>query len=65
MAFLTEEEKTIIRCAYADLVGALQAYQAQDRLSHDWDAHTTTIMEMETAFPFLERVKIEGVEDPI
>lgn len=40
-----------IRCAHADLVGALQAHQQMDRMAHDWKAHQDSIIELEQAFP--------------
>jgi hypothetical protein len=40
-----------IRCAHADLVGALQAHQQMDYNVHDWDAHQDSIVELEQAFP--------------
>jgi hypothetical protein len=41
---------SVLRCAYLDLLGALEAQQAADMHSHDWGAHWETIKEMETAF---------------
>jgi hypothetical protein len=45
----------VIRCAYADLVGAKQARDQMDIEVHDWRDHERTIEEMEEAFPFLKR----------
>ena len=42
-----------IKCAYADLRGAYQAYKSLDIHSHDWESHLLTIEEMERDFPFL------------
>tara|TARA_R110000824_G_scaffold201667_4_gene385770 strand:- start:587 stop:757 length:171 start_codon:yes stop_codon:yes gene_type:complete len=51
---LTEEQKSVIICAYLDLVGALKAWRDGDVMSHDWDAHHTTINELEESFDFIE-----------
>ena len=51
---MTESEKIVIRCAYADLKGALEAKESLDQLQHDWKAHSLTVMEMEEAFPFVK-----------
>ena len=48
---MTKLQISIIRCAYADLLGAYQANQSQPNYDHDWDAHLHTIEEMEQAFP--------------
>jgi hypothetical protein len=52
---LGEKQITAIRCAHADLQGALQAHENADRMGHDWDAHQLTIGELEDAFPFLNQ----------
>lgn len=48
---MTNKQITALRCAHADLVGALQAHVQMDRLAHDWDAHRLSIEELEEAFP--------------
>jgi hypothetical protein len=51
---MTPLQQSIIRCAYADLLGAYQANQQHYyNPTHDWDAHLRTIEEMEEAFPEL------------
>ena len=50
---LGEKQIAAVRCAHADLQGALQAHEQTDRMAHDWDAHQITIGELEDAFPFL------------
>ena len=50
---MTDQQITTIQCAYADLVGAYQAYDSLDIHSHDWKSHLLTINEMERDFPFL------------
>jgi len=56
---MTEQQKVIIRSAYADLVGAYQAHIVGDQNStHAWDSHLETIHEMEDVFPFIDRVDL-------
>jgi hypothetical protein len=50
---MTDLQKYAIRCAYLDLVGAYQANSQNYNYSHDWDAHLTSIDELEVAFPDL------------
>lgn len=55
---LTEAMKTVIKCAYCDLVGAYQ-YAVMDDAGgaangHDWETHLATIIEMEETFEFIE-----------
>jgi len=54
---LTGEQITVIKCAYADLVGARQAFEQDDIHVHNWNAHNETIEEMEDAFDFLDKEK--------
>ena len=42
-----------VRCAHADLIGALQAKEQNDIHAHDWSSHELSIEELEEAFPFL------------
>jgi hypothetical protein len=53
---LNESEMTALRCAFADLIGAVQAYKQGDYTAHDWKAHIQTIEEMKAAFPFLDDI---------
>ncbi len=46
---MTKDQITAIRCAYADLLGALQS--RNNRESHDWDAHRQTLRDLVAAFP--------------
>ena len=48
---MTAEQLMALKCAYADLVGALQAYEQQEITVHDWKAHYQTICDLENAFP--------------
>lgn len=54
---MTEEQIMAIKCAYADLVGALQARNQCDINVHDWDSHRETIIDLEARFPFIEPVE--------
>jgi len=47
---LTKSQVLAIRCAHADLLGALQAQEQLDYNTHDWDAHRLSINELEEAF---------------
>lgn len=51
---MTDNQKTAIKCAYLDLIGALQAFKQQDIYVHDWKAHSQSIEDLETAFDFLK-----------
>lgn len=51
---MNAEQITAIKCAHADLIGALQAIQQADQHAHDWKAHAQTIQELEGVFDFLE-----------
>lgn len=55
---LTAEQTAAVKCAYADLVGAIQARNQKDIEVHDWKAHEVSIHEVEEAFPaFIEPAK--------
>jgi hypothetical protein len=58
---MTEDQISAIKCAYNDLVGALQARNQCDMESHDWKAHMLTISELEAAFKFIEPVIMEDL----
>jgi hypothetical protein len=47
---MTDKQLSAVRCAYLDLLGALEAKQRADIHSHDWEAHWESIKEMEAAF---------------
>jgi hypothetical protein len=51
---MTQEQQLAIRCACADLIGALQAKNQMDIEVHDWKAHLLTIQELIQTFPFLK-----------
>ena len=50
---LNRDQVITIKCAYADLTGALQAMQQGDMHAHDWEAHLLTLQEMSEHFDFL------------
>lgn len=52
---MTPKQITAIKCAYLDLVGAMEAVVQQDVHAHDWDAHLDTIIELEECFDFLAK----------
>jgi len=43
---MNNEQRTIMRCALADLIGAWETYVNMDIHSHDWKAHVETITEL-------------------
>ena len=47
---MTEKQMSVLRCALADLCGALQAHEGRDTWLHDWDAHLLTIQELAETF---------------
>lgn len=51
---MNEQQITAIKCAFADLQGAIQAFQQMDMHAHDWDAHAMSIDDLINAFDFLE-----------
>lgn len=50
---MTPAQESAIKCAHADLQGALQAFEQNDIHVHDWEAHQNSIDELEEAFPLL------------
>lgn len=50
---MTLLQKQTIKCAYADLKGALECYEEGRYHEHDWEAHRLTIEELEDEFDFL------------
>lgn len=43
---LPENVKYLLRCAFADLEGSMQAHEQGDSANHDWKAHEETIKEL-------------------
>lgn len=52
---LTEKQILAIQCAYADLKGALDAYESQSYSEHDWESHAESIGDLEDNFQFLNK----------
>ena len=50
---MNEEQIFAIRCACADLIGALQARNQMDIEVHDWKAHKLSIDDLINTFDFL------------
>lgn len=50
---LNNNQQIAIKCALADLLGALLAYEQSDIYTHDWRAHQQSIDDLLDAFPFL------------
>jgi|688.fasta_scaffold219203_5 hypothetical protein len=50
---MTLLQKQAIKCAYADLKGALECYERGIYHEHDWEAHKLSIEELEDEFKFL------------
>ena len=55
---MTEAQIFAVRCALADLCGALQDYQQWGSIDsgHDWDSHRQTIHELAEAFDLGDEV---------
>jgi hypothetical protein len=55
---MNEEQQIVIRCAFADLIGAVQAYRQSGSgdSAHNWGAHIQTIEELKATFPFLDEI---------
>jgi hypothetical protein len=50
MTNLTEKQISVIRCAFADLCGSLQARDQLDIEVHDWQSHKLSIHELKDEF---------------
>ena len=50
---MNEEQIFAIRCACADLIGALQARNQLDIEVHDWKSHKLSIDDLINTFDFL------------
>ena len=55
---LDDHKKSVITCAYTDLVGSFQAKEREDINIHDWDTHLASISDIERVFPFVEPVDL-------
>ncbi len=58
---MNAKQISAIRCAQADLIGALQSFEQMDIHAHDWRAHRLTIEELTEAFSDL----LEPFEDEV
>jgi len=47
---LNEKQLHAIRCAYLDMVGALECVEQGDPQGHDWKAHALSIADLEEFF---------------
>ena len=56
---MTEDQILTIKCAFADLQGAYQAYKQGDMHNHDWKSHYLTIEEMAEQFNFLDALETD------
>jgi hypothetical protein len=56
---MTTEQITAIKCAYADLVGALQCFNQYETTTHDWESHLESIRDLEKQFPCIESIPVE------
>jgi hypothetical protein len=54
---MTKEQQLVIRCACADLIGAMEARNSGRIEDHDWNAHVLTINELIKTYPFLADFK--------
>jgi hypothetical protein len=55
---MTPCQEQAIKCAYADLKGALECYKKGAYGEHDWKAHKLTIQELEEEFYFLTEKEV-------
>lgn len=53
---MNDKQKTAIRCAFADLVGAVQAYKQGDYTLHNWEYHIVSIEDLKREFDFLDEI---------
>jgi hypothetical protein len=51
---MTQEQQLAVRCACADLIGAMEAKNSGEMENHDWNAHYNTIKELIDVYPFLK-----------
>jgi hypothetical protein len=54
---MSQQQQLTLRCACADLIGAMEARNNNDIESHDWNAHLMTINDLIKAYPFLNDFK--------
>jgi hypothetical protein len=54
---MNKEQQLTLRCACADLIGAMEARYSGNMENHDWNAHLMTINNLIEAYPFLNDFK--------
>lgn len=57
---MNKDQIQAVKCAYADLQGALQARNKLDVEAHDWEAHQYSIEGLEDAFNFLAQTTAQA-----
>jgi hypothetical protein len=57
---MNEKQINAIRCACADLIGALQARDQLDIEVHDWKSHQLSIDDLINNFDFLSEFSAES-----
>ena len=63
---LNDRQKIAIRCAFADLLGSMEAYLDGDSHSHYWKEHLQSLKDLQEAFPDMNLKlsdKVEGWND--
>jgi len=60
---MNNDQTLAIACAFADLCGALQAFQQLDLHAHDWRAHQQSIEDLMAAFPDINLMLPEDLLD--
>ena len=48
---MNEKQKLAVKCAYLDLIGALEAKDEGDYNIHNWKAHQDSINDLKEVFP--------------
>ena len=62
---MTQSQEAAIACAYADLIGILQAYEAGSSIAElDIDSLTSTVEDIEKEFPKLCAADVPDEADP-
>jgi len=56
---MSKDQQLTLRCACADLIGAMEARNSGNMEAHDWNAHVITINELIKAYPFLTDFKAQ------
>jgi hypothetical protein len=59
---MTSEQILAVKCAHADLIGALQNFNSNTYSDHNWKAHKLSIIDLENAFEFLDSTSEETLK---